>query len=422
MSSTYTPRTRASTRSCRGSVAGADLSKVIFLDVETEYTTEGNVVLPYDLDELDALIAEYGVTFIVLDAATSAMSASLSGKDDRDVRRFLEPLSQLASKHNIVILGLVHFGKRDGADTGKLILGSIAWSQVARSVLSVALDPDSGNIVVTNTKGNLAPTTRSVEACIRSTAITIDGRSTEIGVLDWLGETTADARDYLSGDATQDDDRSEAEAWIEDYLTEQTEAPSAEVKRDCIKALGCSKATVDRAAKRLKVRSTSKGFPRKTYWSLPTVVDGDVIDSHVSDVTDAPHARERDATEATGPDQGKQIDATGQNHQLHQPSVSDATGDPTGAARPSYCSVCNLALPKTATTDVCEDCSDPARQIIPEPPVERQLHVVHDGRAERAPAHICPYCHGALIYDDDQRDGYHTSNSRCVRAHRKETA
>lgn len=419
--------------------AGADLSKVIFLDVETEYTSEGNVILPYDNDELDALIAEYGVTFIVLDAATSAMSANLSGKDDRDVRRFLEPLSQLAAKHNIVILGLVHFGKRDGADSGKLILGSIAWSQVARSVLSVALDPDSGNLVVTNTKGNLAPKTRSAEARIRSTAITIDGRSTEIGVLEWLGETTADARDLLSGEPADSDSRTEAERWIEDYLTEHSEAASADVKRDAIKDLGCSKATVDRAAKALKVRSESKGFPRKTYWSLPTVVDGEVIDSHVSDITDEPHARERDATEATGPEQEKQDDATGEIPQLHQASVSDATGDATEdvdpetgipnavldvlldrvvPVRPTSCSVCNVELPKSATTDICEDCGDPSRQR-PEPAVDRQLHVVHDGTANRGKVHICPHCGDALIYKDDITDGFHTSKGACVRAHRK---
>ncbi|MGB3708963.1 AAA family ATPase, partial [Gordonia sp. (in: high G+C Gram-positive bacteria)] len=183
--------------------AGADLNFVIFIDVQTEYTENGTVILPYDLEALDQLILEYMVTFIVLDAATSAMSSTLSGKDDRQVRQYLEPLSQLAARHNIVILGLVHFGKRDGADSGKLILGSIAWSQVARSVLSVALDPDSGKLVVTNTKGNLAPRTRSVEAHIVSTAVVIDGEQTEIGVLEWLGETTADARDFLSGEDGQ---------------------------------------------------------------------------------------------------------------------------------------------------------------------------------------------------------------------------
>lgn len=396
--------------------AGADLSKVIFVDVENEFTTEGNVILPYDNDELDSLIAEYGVGFIVLDAATSAMSANLSGKDDRDVRRFLEPLSQLAAKHNIVILGLVHFGKRDGADSGKLILGSIAWSQVARSVLSVALDPDSGNLVVTNTKGNLAPKTRSVEAHIVSRPVRIGQEQTEIGVIEWLGETTADARDYLSGDTATSDDRTEAERWLEDYLTENGSVPSADAKRDGIKALGVSKETIGRAAKSLKVRSESRGFPRKTFWSLATVIEGEVVDSHV---TAEAHARNRDTTDATGDDLHKRDDATVAESQSRQAIVSDATGDATDLVpRPTACSVCNIALPATASTDICDECDDPARKPY-EPPVDRPLYVVHDGKAERDAARICPYCGEALLYDDDQRDGYHTSVRACVTAHRK---
>src|SRR5690606_38441844 len=132
---------------------------------------------------------------------TSAMSSELSGKDDRQVRQFLEPLAQLAARRDCVVLGLCHFGKRDGNDTGKLILGSIAWSQVARSVLSVARDDESGNLIVTNTKGNLAPRTRSMEAVIESATVPTDDGVAEVGLLRWLGESERDARDLLAGDS-----------------------------------------------------------------------------------------------------------------------------------------------------------------------------------------------------------------------------
>lgn len=259
--------------------AGADLSKVIFLDVETEFTDSGNVVLPYDTEQLDELITEYHVTFMVLDAATSVMASQLSGKDDRQVRQYLEPLSQLAARHNIVILGLVHFGKRDGADSGKLILGSIAWSQVARSVLSVALDPDGGNLVVTNTKGNLAPKTRSVEARIRSTAITIDGQHTEIGVLEWLGETTADARDYLSGEDGQSN--RDVDEWLTEYLT-----PARQKATEIFSAAdanGFSKDQVKRAKKRVGAQAIKDGV---WWWELPTIVEGTVVEERTDTVSE----------------------------------------------------------------------------------------------------------------------------------------
>ncbi|WP_280510451.1 AAA family ATPase, partial [Nocardia farcinica] len=208
---TVVPRLRA---------AGADLDRVLFIDVVSEYSEAGALVLPDDIGELERVVAAEDVAFIVLDAATSAMSSDLSGKDDRQVRQFLEPLSQMAARRDCVVLGLCHFGKRDGADTGKLILGSIAWSQVARSVLSVAKDEDSGNLIVTNTKANLAPRTRSMEAVIESTTVTTDDGLAEVGVLRWLGETTVDARDLLGGPVDDTDvvERSEAEQVILAYL------------------------------------------------------------------------------------------------------------------------------------------------------------------------------------------------------------
>ncbi|MFT4246500.1 MAG: AAA family ATPase [Pseudomonas sp.] len=254
--------------------AGADLDKVIFVDVETEYTEHGSVILPYDLTELESLIADYRVTFIVLDAATSAMSSSLSGKDDRQVRQYLEPLSQLAARHNIVILGLVHFGKRDGADSGKLILGSIAWSQVARSVLSVAQDPDSGDLVVTNTKGNLSPRTRSVGARIRSQAITIDGEPTEIGVIEWLGETTADARDYLAGDAGESN--RDVDDWLKTFLDDSPQ--KATEVYSAADANGYSKDQIKRAKKRIGVVADRPQNPGPWFWRMPTVSDSTVVE------------------------------------------------------------------------------------------------------------------------------------------------
>src|SRR5690606_17322565 len=141
-------------------------------------------------------------------------------KDDRAVRSYLEPLAQLAARQGCVVFGLCHFGKRDGTDTGKLILGSIAWSQVARSVLSVAKEEDSGNLVVTNTKANLAPRTRSMEATIVSTSVETEDGPTEVGVLRWLGETTRDARELLSGADDETEERDEITMVIRDYLIE----------------------------------------------------------------------------------------------------------------------------------------------------------------------------------------------------------
>lgn len=291
---------RAHTVAPRLIAAGADMKRVLFLDVVTELTTEGQLILPADTAALDRLVIEHDVSAIVLDAATSSMSSELSGKDDRQVRQFLEPLAQLAARRDCVVLGLCHFGKRDGADTGKLILGSIAWSQVARSVLSVAKDDDTGTLLVTNTKANLATRTRTMEATIDSAVVTTDDGDAEVGVWRWIGETTRDARDLLAGsDEPATEDRNAAEAWLEDYLTEHGQTPAKAVKGDARKE-GFSERTLKRAASKLGVVYESSGFPRTSHWSLPQSGHG----PHSEDTDQVMHGP-TGPTGPTGDDQRK---------------------------------------------------------------------------------------------------------------------
>lgn len=313
--------------------AGADMDRVLFVDVETAHTDSATLILPLDTLALERVIAQNQVAFVVLDAATSSMSSELSGKDDRAVRQYLEPLAQLASRQGCVVFGLCHFGKRDGADTGKLILGSIAWSQVARSVLSVAKDEETGNLIVTNTKGNLAPRVRSMEAELVSTTITTEDGPTEVGALRWLGETDRDARELLAEpDGTDREDRSEAAAWLEDYLTEHGRTAAKTVKADGRKA-GLSDATIKRAAKSLGVVYEMAGFPRTSMWSLPMQSD----QSDQSGLTHEP----TEPTEPTGRDLHKRSEPTGVEMQSAHAPVNEPTGEPTAVPR---CPECGFPL------------------------------------------------------------------------------
>lgn len=270
----HTEDAREETVAPRLKAAGADMAKVIFVDVETETSTEGTITLPLDNAALEQVIAEYGVTFMVLDAATSSMSSELSGKDDRQVRQFLEPLAQMAARQKMVVLGLVHFGKRVGADSGKLILGSIAWSQVARSVLSVALDEDQDQLVITNTKGNLATCVRSEAARIVSQTIDTEDGPTEVGKVEWLGEVNADARDFLAGDE-RDEDRSDAENYILGYLEDVGgTAPASDILK-AGRAAGFSDSTLKKARSKAGVKSQRTGFGKgsSVSWSIDSPID-----------------------------------------------------------------------------------------------------------------------------------------------------
>ena len=245
--------------------ADADMDRVIFIDVETDLATRA-LVFPLDLVAIEKTIQEHDVTMIVLDPAKGAMEPGFSGgNDDIAVRQYLEPIAALAGRRNLVILALVHFGKREGADSGKLILGSIAWSQVARSVLSIAEDPDTGHRIITATKGNYTATERSIEYRFVSRTVHTDEGPTEIGAAEFLGETTKDARDYLAGH--DPDDTRDIDQWLTEFLR-----PGSKKANDVYQAAdaaGYSKDQAKRAKKRLGVKAERPSGDGPWFWSMP---------------------------------------------------------------------------------------------------------------------------------------------------------
>lgn len=280
--------------------AGADLERVVFVDAvqtdeEGEY--ESAVVLPADVNQLGQLALDQDAVLVVLDAATSVIDSRLDGDKDRQMRKGLEAIARgIGERASCAVLGIVHFGKRDSGDTGKLILGSIAWSQVARSVLAVARDDETGSLVLSTTKANLAPgDTPSLSAQLVDRMVDTEDGVTHVGCVRWLGETDQNARDLLAGPVDGDDltERQTAAAWLEDFLTQQGKTPSREVKK-AARAADISERTLARARQTIGVVSRNEGFPRQSYWQLPA--------SDANPSEDPGRARDDGTTGATGPD------------------------------------------------------------------------------------------------------------------------
>lgn len=270
-----TEDSRSMTVRPRLEAAGADLDRVHFVDVtitDAEGQLPGSLDLPSDFDALETAIADNDVGLVILDAAKSAMSSKIDGNKDEEVRRFLEPMSRIADRRDCVFLGLVHFGKRQSTDTGKLILGSAAWSQVARSVLSVAREDETGLLLVTNTKANLAPRVRTVEATLRSAQVPTATGPADVGRIEWGKESDRDARDLLRADDDHTaDDRDEIAAVVLDYLESQGgSAPAGDVLK-ATRAAGLNDGTVKNARRRIGVRTRKAGGTGKGWvWTIDT--------------------------------------------------------------------------------------------------------------------------------------------------------
>ncbi|HVL83595.1 MAG TPA: AAA family ATPase [Pseudonocardia sp.] len=323
----------------RLAAAGADMDRVIFVDAVTPAPegelVESPLVLPYDVERLADVVREHAAALVVLDAATSVIDSRLDGDRDRQMRQGLEGIARgIGEATGCGVLGIVHFGKRESADTGKLILGSIAWSQVARSVLAVALDEDSGHLIVSTTKTNLGAGAASLSVRIVSADVSTDEGATSVGRVEWLGETDRDARDLLgAGEVDERSELDEAKRWLTDYLDgHEGSAPAGEVLRDAKKD-GIAERTLQRARKRTGVTSTKT--PTAWIWALPNQ-----------------DANSRNAV--TSDDANTPTDV-----HVHEPWHLGALA-PSGGEQPQVCKRCQRPSEHDLVLGRCRRCAYPA--------------------------------------------------------------
>ncbi len=255
--------------------AGADLARVFRIDVHTHDRDVPGLSLPKDIAALEGHIREQEVALILLDPLMSRLDGALDTHKDSEVRRALEPLTNLADRSGAGIIGLIHVNKGYSNDPVNLIMGSRAFTAVARSVVFVMTDPDDQSTrLVGVPKNNLGRTdlptlTFTVEGC--KVADTDEG-PVYTGRVVWTGETDRSLQDALTSGGEDNDVRTavdEAGVWLTDYLTQHGGvADRAEIERQG-RTAGHSTSSLKRARSKVKIASSSYGFPRRTAWSLP---------------------------------------------------------------------------------------------------------------------------------------------------------
>jgi len=125
---------------------GANLSKVHLLDGIRKSDSNSDFKLfnlKSNLTDLETMINEIkGVTMIVVDP----LSAYLAGVDtynNKDVRSMLAPLSNLAGRYDIAIVGVEHPPKSSNGRAMNQVGGSIAFVAASRSAYLVSKDPEA---------------------------------------------------------------------------------------------------------------------------------------------------------------------------------------------------------------------------------------------------------------------------------------
>jgi archaellum biogenesis ATPase FlaH len=252
----------------RLSAAGADLSRVHFLEAHQDGILAGAIVLPIDINALEQVITKHDVGLLIIDPLSSSLSPTIDSHKDASVRQALDPLSKMADRTQVSVIAVMHLNKGQGVDLNSRVMGSRAFIAVARANIVVALDPeDESQRVAALAKSNLGPTD------IPAIGFRVESRdlytgSTGVAII--TGERLIALSD-LSTPSEDQQEQNNAASWLLDHLSNNGgEAPKVDIER-AGRAVGYSPEQLRRAREVAGVISVrEKKLQAGSIWRLPT--------------------------------------------------------------------------------------------------------------------------------------------------------
>jgi RecA-family ATPase len=214
-----------------------------------------------DLVALEQALVQTRAIALVVDPISAYLGSRDSYKDS-EIRGILAPLAELAERHRVAVIAILHLTK---AAQRKVLLraqGSVAFVAQARTVLAVAEDREMpGRRLLVSVKNNLGPM-----------APALAFRISEAGLAWDEGTVTGTAEKLLAVDeaTTRSDqrERDEAVTFLRDLLGAGA-MQSRQIMADA-KANGISQRTLWRAKSELGIiAERAKGQTGAWYWMLP---------------------------------------------------------------------------------------------------------------------------------------------------------
>lgn len=251
--------------------AGADPARCYFI----EGVREAGEVHPFDpaidFARLEAAAQEVGdVRFLLVDPVVSAVA----GDDNKNsgVRRSLQPLVDLAAKIDLAVLGISHFSKGGaGNDPTSRVVGSVAYSAVARVVMVAAKMPNSANgsnRVLARSKSNIGPDNGGFEYSTDQIEI-LDG--IQASYVKWGNAIEGNALDLLAEPEETGErpgELSDIMELLKGELVDDNWTPANDVKKR-IEQMGFTNKQVWKASTKLGVIRKKVDMTGGWYWRLP---------------------------------------------------------------------------------------------------------------------------------------------------------
>lgn len=212
-----------------------------------------------------------GVKLLVVDPVVSAVAGD--SHKNTEVRRALQPLVDLASRLDAAVLGISHFSKAGaGSDPASRVVGSIAFTAVARVVLVAAKvrgEDGEDRRILARGKSNIGPDDGGFEYQIEQVEALPGIQASRIA---WGKAVEGTARELLtdpnetdSDDATSD--AGEAVAMLRAELSADHWTP-CDACTQSLKDAGFTKKQIWTASKKLGVKRQKAGMDKGWQWRL----------------------------------------------------------------------------------------------------------------------------------------------------------
>lgn len=236
-----------------------------------------------DIELMERAIRRHDIGLVVVDPLSSYLPAS-DRNSEGDIRDALQPLQGLMERTGVAVVAIMHVGKAaDGRRPSQRLLGSTAFTALARSVLMVADLPEDQQPEGIETEGKV----KVVEVVKANYAMPPRPRLFRRpidGAIQWLGESALTVEECYQPTRRKGAhgpvaaDRGMAESLLKELLKGGS-VPAVEVLKEG-KAYGISEMTVRRAKQALGVEAIRIGYGGAWHWRLPDktpdTVDGQV--------------------------------------------------------------------------------------------------------------------------------------------------
>ncbi|WP_160255660.1 AAA family ATPase [Acinetobacter indicus] len=248
---------------------GADLSKIDFIAGRINEKGERE---PFDPTKDLPLLYDYAkqnpdIKLLMIDPIISAVGGD--SNKATDVRRSLQVVVDFAQEFNCAVVGITHFAKgTSGSSPADRIIGSQAFTALARMVWSAAKREDENDCILVRAKSNISTLDGGIRYQIESETVLENIETTKTA---WLGTIEGTAKELLNEAESTEGSGSTvdlAKEFLIDLLSPVEKMPASEVQEEA-KNAGYSVASIRRAKDNLNIKPFKEGSA--WYWKLPSI-------------------------------------------------------------------------------------------------------------------------------------------------------